>query len=149
MFPETCEWSTGSWQYPFSEATRLISSRLCVLCVLCVVALFPVVEGPCKRYAMTRHVCQVPTASRGRRRSVSPEGDHMAGAHPDESNRPRHYHGGSWICVHSGAGQQHGLEPAQLHHSDACQECGAHVWRHIILHQADHSWPPDINDTVN
>jgi hypothetical protein len=28
MFPETCEWSTGSWQYPFSEATRLISSRL-------------------------------------------------------------------------------------------------------------------------
>jgi hypothetical protein len=32
--------------------------------------LFPVVEGPCKRYAMTRHVCQATTASRGRRRSV-------------------------------------------------------------------------------
>jgi hypothetical protein len=42
----------------------------CVLCVLCVVVLFSVVEGPCKRYAMTRHVCQVTTASRGRRRSA-------------------------------------------------------------------------------
>jgi hypothetical protein len=34
----------------------------CVLCVLCVVVLFPVVEGPCKRYAMARHVCQATTA---------------------------------------------------------------------------------------
>jgi hypothetical protein len=38
-----------------------------MLCVLCVVVQFPVVEGPCKRYAMARHVCQPTTASRGRR----------------------------------------------------------------------------------
>jgi hypothetical protein len=61
---------------------------------LCVVTsgVFLVVEGPCKRYAMAhghghghgifilataRHVCQATTASRGRRRSVSPEADRM------------------------------------------------------------------------
>jgi hypothetical protein len=33
-------------------------------------SLFPVVEGPCKRYAMARHVCQATTASRGRSRSL-------------------------------------------------------------------------------
>jgi len=49
--------------------------KLRVLCVLCVVVLFSVVEGPCKRYAMTQHVYQVMTASLGRRLSVSPEGD--------------------------------------------------------------------------
>ncbi len=31
--------------------------------------LCPVVEGPCKRYAMARRVCQATTASRGRRRT--------------------------------------------------------------------------------
>ncbi len=30
------------------------ASGLCVLCVPCVVVLFPVVEGPCKRYVMVR-----------------------------------------------------------------------------------------------
>jgi hypothetical protein len=34
----------------------LFPGHLCVLCVLCVVVLFSVVEGPCKRYAMARHV---------------------------------------------------------------------------------------------
>ncbi len=50
---------------------NIVRSVLCVLCVLCVVVLFPVVEGPCKRYVMARHVCQATTASRGRRRSVA------------------------------------------------------------------------------
>jgi hypothetical protein len=35
-----------------------------VLCVLCVVGLFSVVEGPCKRYVMARHVCQATTLER-------------------------------------------------------------------------------------
>jgi hypothetical protein len=55
---------------------------LCVLCVLCVVVLFPVVEGPCKRYVMALHVCQATTASRGRRRSVSKG----PGGRPHEQN---------------------------------------------------------------
>jgi hypothetical protein len=62
---------------------------VCALCVLCVVVLFPVVEGPCKRYVKARHVCQATTASRGRRRSVSPEGDCM--------NKTKRFHG--WIAV--------------------------------------------------
>jgi hypothetical protein len=69
--------------------TCMSSYVLCVLCVLCVVALFSVVEGPCKRYAMTRHVCQVTTASRGRRRSVSPEADRM--------NKTKRFH--RWMAV--------------------------------------------------
>ncbi len=56
--------------------------------------LFPVVEGPCKRYAMARHVYQAAatTTSRpggGRRRCVSPEADRM--------NKMRGATGG-WQC---------------------------------------------------
>jgi hypothetical protein len=40
---------------------------------------------------MTRHVCLVTTASRGRRRSVSPEGDRM--------NKTKRFHG--WMAMRS------------------------------------------------
>jgi hypothetical protein len=68
---------------------------VCVLCVLCVVALFPVVEGPCKRYAMALHVCQATTASQGSRQSDSPEGDHM--------NKTKRFH--RWMAVQVGPTQ--------------------------------------------
>ena len=62
-------------------------TNLCVLCILCVVVLFPVGEGPCKRYAMARYVCQ----ARGSRQSVYLEGDHM--------NKMRGSTGHQWMAV--------------------------------------------------
>jgi hypothetical protein len=71
------------------KVTVTVTDGMCVLCVLCVVVLFSVTSrGPLQnfeRYAMTRHVCQVTAAFRGRRRSVSPEGDRM--------NKTKRFHG--------------------------------------------------------
>ncbi len=56
-------------------------------------------EGPCKRYAMARHVCQATTASLGRRRSVSPE---------EQNERFRVCRVSTYSSVSHGHGHGHG-----------------------------------------
>ncbi len=84
VYPDSCDADKDFISFMASFLTSLQRQRSpgskwpSVLCVvLCVVVLFSVVEGPCKRYAMARHVCQATTASWGSslRQSVSPKGD--------------------------------------------------------------------------